>query len=564
LQIGENVTEETFSNIDEAIRIVGTISKTFYSEQQENNTCFSADVFEHPDQPVSYKALVTLGLRFCEPLNVMEFIKLESKSYKEKLNLALRAISKCNTIFPLSVQELAYFFRERDFNLESQLSFSVPQSITTSMHSAINGQETLTHNIENIRSKIVSAFKNVENYIQGTVITNIQEAFHLIKPCISSDAEIQVGLVLLAETVLTLPIIEEIWSLDFVKDQPLLDCAGTVLVAKIVECNPMLLQQLTKITSVQILSPDSISNKQKRILENVCSFPTFSGLRSDVIIHSDFDLVKKCIKATQSFVQIKELNDVSVENRICGVANCNINEIDSDNIQMPMITVARRISSPTALENVILLEYSVNKKLPKLVGLHILKEIIINLPYQILDLDLYIHEEDLDETNILKERLVLEEIAAKSCCINAPTEGVSVSGQLFANNERIFKKAVKDFIYNNDAITKSDVPICENMKLYDVFDTIQGQAYLFDMAKKLSDSITVNKILVFETLEKNDIPRFPGLFALKKVLELYPVKVECIEMLINDGLSDSSKVKNFVAVCQQISSCVKTFQESFN
>ena len=538
---------------------MGIIAEAFLCQGMENISFMSSENFKKQDNQNYCNALISLGLRLCEPLNVFRLVRNETENELEQLNLAIKAIKSADAVFPCSVKEFTTFFMAADFSDEKMKKCcSFPLIVPKNRQTTITQQEVVVNYSEAVQSKVAYALENVEAHLKNSCVSNIQEAFSLVKPMIGNDVETQVGLVLLADNFMPVTSIQEIWSQDLVMEQPLIECAGTIVVAKLVVSHPMLLQQLQEISSLQKLNQENVY-MLKSILENVCTDFALTSLVSEVVCHSNFDLVKKSIKAAENLV-MRKLRDISVESIICSFEGGQISKFTSDIIQMPLITVARRISSPAVLENAILMNYAQENNVPTEIGFKVLYEILLKLPYQVENIESYLFEEDFEEKKIKKEKLLLTEICAEYRKIDI-TEVVSLSQQIFSKFESELKHAVKDFIQNAPTISGKQVSPCEFPDRYNILDNIQGQVCLLGLAERLTNGIIVRQILINEMIENKKISRLPGFFALKKVLEVYPLQVGVLDIYLAEQFLDEAKTNKIYAIYQLISSCSKIFQE---
>ena len=123
------------------------------------------------------------------------------------------------------------------------------------------------------------------------------------------------------------------------------------------------------------------------------------------------------------------------------------------------------------------------------------------------------------------------------------------------------KHAVKDFIQNAPTISGKQVSPCEFPDRYNILDNIQGQVCLLGLAERLTNGIIVRQILINEMIENKNFSRLPGFFALKKVLEVYPLQVGVLDIHLAEQFLDEAKTNKIYAIYQLISSCSKIFQE---
>lgn len=556
------MTIENFKNEDTAMKTINIMAEIFSCQCEDNISVRLSENLRHPEYDVSHKALISLGLRLCEPLDIIQFINSEKETNtgSDLINISLQAVRKCEALFPCTVKEFSQFFTVSDFlSDEAVLHDCLPQCVVKNrLSAAINNEKAVSYS-EGVRRKVFHALKTIETHVSDTCMMGIQDAYNMLKPILSNDVETQVGLVVLADNLLAVPLIHEIWSHDFLMNQEVLECAGTIVMAKVVESSPTILKQLIEMCSVTQITEEKIQT-QKSILQNVHDCAVLFPSHSEVVTSSDFYLVQKSIKAVHAFVTRKK-RDLSVENIIFSILGGNIARFISDTIQMPYITVARRLSCPAVVEQAILLECASEHKSSSLIGMKILGEVMFNLPYEIDNIELFLLEQDFCEANVKKEKLILERISEVQSKIESPSEVVSLSKHISAEVESDMKHAIKDFVFYSQTATETIVDPAEYLARYDLLDNVQGQACLIELAERLSNCIIVKQILIQDMIENKAFAKHPGFCALKKVLEVYPIQVELVDTYLAEDIFKVDKTRKTILLWQQISSYERILQE---
>ena len=512
----------------------------------------------NPEYAIYCKALISLSLRMCDPLDVIQLLNIETENDFEQVNLALQGVIKLSELFPCTVKEFSKFFTAADFTEEVQFCDSLPQSVTSDRCSSSFPREESINYSEKVRNKVFQALRSIELHIKDLCVTNIQESYELLAPIIRNDVETQVGLVMLTNSYMTVPLIKEIWKYDLNSKEQLIECAGTIAMAKIIEINPFILQELEEVCHVITLPLESIS-RNKNILENVHDIFESSPAHSEEVVFSNFDTVKKRITAVESY--IKKNRDISVESIISTISGDIMTKFMPDTSQLPYITVARRISCPAAVEEAIIMECISGSICSSTLGIKILIEILISLPYEIENVSSYLLEKDFEEENIKKEKILVENISKVCSRMETPSEVVSLQKEIACKMESDMKDAIQSFVVSSETISQTQIESREFLGRFNILENIQAQACLLDLAERLTDSIIVKQILIMDMLENKTFTSHPGFLALKNVLDKWPVQTELVNTYLGESILDVEKIKRYFSVCQNISSCSQFLQE---
>ena len=286
-----------------------------------------------------------------------------------------------------------------------------------------------------------------------------------------------------------------------------------------------------------------------------------SPLKLEMATLKNYKPVEHGLMAAKNFAIAKRYG-ANYEDIMKFIENGCINNFESDAVQMPLLTVAKRISNPIFVKNIIIQDQISSLKSSNLVGMKVLLSVISKVAYNIQNIEDFIYITDLLQENITKEKALLTQYAQH---LEYHKIGQETS-QMFHNiPEHDFQKAVTDLILNLQLPVSIDIRVAlEPSSLDDVLCNIQGQSCLFDIAERLSNSLYVKQIITTEALKHGELPKLPGFLAVRKVLENTHVQHTQVIAMLSDKPVMLEKLNKYISACQSIASMVKISQESLN
>ena len=505
-------------------------------------------------------ALTNCIHRLCEPcFKVHDTVLEKEKIYtvkKSDLQAGKMVLAK---LLPCTVGEVSSLFLPSDFNREKNDNFSAVWQITPSVmwHPGVFENVLLTSELQN---KLERALQTIENCSMNIASHSVNALFESLKPKLDSDPEVQIGLLTLSEEILPLPIIDVIVPMEGSKQSEVIENIGTYAIARLLDHQHFGVQEITKNVCVDSLKQkDMIKNRMllEGIVSNQCSCP----LKFEMTSMKNFLPIEKGLVAAKNITLMKR-HGVTTEDIMKYIGHQHNDIFEMNSVQMPFITVARRISSPLIVKKAIIQELNKNFDSSNCIGIKVLLDVIENVAYHVTNIEDYINPSDLLNDNIEKEKIVISQCTQIMSEAGGPEELV----QMLSTEETAYHKELNNGVL--DLVLKLQLPINNQKSIIfepnmncDIFNNVEGQSCLYNIAEQLSSSLFVKQIITSEAIRLCVLPSNPGFLALSKVLEKVHVQHENVQTLLAAEPFKPKTIERYLSSCQKITQILKFAQE---
>lgn len=504
-------------------------------------------------------ALNTSIIRLCEPCYKINEMPLEQEKScpVAKLDLQTGKLIYAK-LLPCTVGEVASLFLPADFQTSSTQKLNsvwegIPDAVWQPGMFEDVVQECMVH------KELEKALKTIENCSLNIASHNEEHLFEKLVPKVSSEPNIQIGLLTLSEEYLPLPIVDVIVPMEASKQSKIIENIGTFAMARLVKLQHLEAQDLTETFCVDQLRQERL-NENKAVVEEIASNLKICPIKFEMTSFSNFPPVEKGLLAAKNFTLAKKFG-VSTED-VVKYMTCQMNHsFEMNSVQMPFLTVARRISNPIIVKKTLIHELSQSFDNTECIGMKVLLNILENSSYEVRNIEDFIAPSDLLHDNIEKENAVVSQ-----CTQLLSTGGYEEVMQLLdaekADYIADFKDGVMELVLNLQLpVHHQKNTILDSSKNLEIFNNIQGQSCLYDMAEQLSSSLFVKHVLTSEAIKSSSFPQTPGYIALSKVLEKVHVQHESVQTLLSSEPFGQNKIEHYTSTCKKIEEILAYAQE---
>ena len=460
-------------------------------------------------------------------------------------------------LLPCSIETISHLFHPSDFKQNKVLTKRIQkQNIPEDV--LVGNIFEFVANDARIVHKVEKALQVFEESAKSVCSHNSSEVMEFLSEHVEKDTETQMGLLILSENFFPVPMIDRIIPADCLQSEEFPQTLGTVVMASLIEREHLSVKEIEKLVSTTDLNQHKIKEEQILIEEIVDNLRT-SPLKFEMLSMKNYDPIKRGLRAVKNVITAKRYG-ASYEGVIKFIENETINFFEVDAVQMPFLTVAKRISNPMLVKNIIIQEQLDCVKTSTLIGMQVLLKVIEKIAYNVSNINDFLYPTDLLQENVLKERALLAQYAQQ---VESLATGNEIPQMMNINeDQQKFQSAVTDLVLDLQLpVSINNRIIIEPSSLDEILCNIQGQSCLFDIAERLSNDLFVRQIVTTEALKHGGLPKFPGLFAIRKVLENTHIQQTDVITMLSDQPCKLEKIDRYLAACQSITALVKTTQE---
>ena len=558
--LDEVVTVQDFCNENTACTVMRKIQEVVGCNVSEADILEKYTLNKDHEYEAIHGALSCCLFRLNEACFQNDNILFETEETESKQQANLEHAKQILSEFlPSSIQEISCLFLPSDF---------IPDKITKlkSTLQNISGENIILESFENasenfsIQQKVRKAIQVVENISKTICSEGINEIYEALCSKISSDEETQIGLLTLSEPLLPSPIIHSVIPCDLYRQDTFYQTMGTFVMASLLVKEHFqsekthIIENIAKLTKERFL-------QHKAVIENITNNLKNTPIMLEMVSMKHYQSIEDCLIAVKNVEVIKRFG-ANTEEVFKFIENENMERFNMDSVQMPLITVARRISNPLMVNKMIVQELGMGMPIPNLIGLKVLMEVLEKIPYTVGNIDEFLLPSDLLQENIFKEKSLVTNFSRLVETVTGGQELVQMLGQEELNQSRAVSKAVEEIVLNLQLpINLNKHVLLEPNIKHEILNNVQGQACLYNLAEQLSSGLNVNQILTAESLKECSLPKAPGFLALARVLENIHVQYEDVQTLLTDVPYKPDIIQKYLAICQNISEIIKVSQE---
>ena len=531
-----------------------TINNEFVTLEEELTTINDSD-----NNNVYCSALKTMIQRLSEPIvkEVKTIVEPETIFDKTEESLHSGAVV-LNSLLPCSVKEVSSLFLPCDFekvNLEDKAVQTRTPSIEEiyQLFENIKLDEVIIKNVSN-------ALKTIDTTGLLTIQNSEEKTFEVLSNHLSQDSELQVALLDLAQHHFQIPSVQCFVVAELLKDKNPVETIGTKAFSHIITKNPHVVGLLQTTMSVNMLNKNKLE-KKKPALENIV-FELHETMTTEIPVLNDYKLVSTGIKLAKTYPIIQR-HGATNQQELQYIFHGLIDDFKTEPIQMPFITVAKRLSHPVRVQKTILEELYHNSSNIDYIGIKVLLKIVEETPLVVENIETYVSPEDFK-----KDKIKLEKSNIVNCCrlVSAiqSEEQLSLICNTIDNEMKTeVASTIEDlsrklkFMYKVNSSEKLEWPETFNSNV----ENLKCQATLFDLSESLASSIYVRNVLLYEGLKNTLSSKTAGQLAFASVMENMAVHCQDTTSLVLNSIFKKDSVKKYLSICQNVSNVVSLAKE---
>lgn len=557
--LDEVVTCEVFNNESTREKVMKKIREKKMINVHYTNVLETILTDEMKSQDVNNAALTCCLHR----LNNSYLAEQNQLLEKEETNASLTDLRHGKQIFsdllPCNIEVISSLFLPSDFipssrRTEYVLSLKIPMD-----NFVIDVSENVSV-ANSILGKVKKALLVIENTAANISSKSVETIYDALKAQISSDEETQMGLLKITNFLFPLSVLHHVIPESLTGQNTFIDNIGTSVMASLIEKDHLVVHSLIHELSAENFSIENI-NRQKVMVELLSENLKTSLLKFEMPSLKNYVAIEVGMKAVKNIAICKRYGS-TVEKVFDYFSSQSVCKFDDITVQMPLLTVARRISNPVLVKTILADEVNKSLNIIPFLGFKVLLAVIEKLPYEVKNMEDYIFPSDLLQENINKERSAVSNCIKVVSQVENLQELVKLSDKELLNYQNDLKNAVVEVVLKLQLpLTMQGKNIYDESMKHDIFNNVQGQSCLYSLAEKLSSGLVVKQIITTESLKESKLPKNPGFIALAKVLEKVHVNQKDIQTVLEAELFDSDTVKKYLSMCQSTARIVKTSQE---
>ena len=502
--------------------------------------------------------VLTLALRLCEPTEIQQIVHEYNTNTKEEVcTTALKIIKNSLKQKHYNISDIQSFIHPTDFKPEKiEKMIAIYSKTERAFESPLRGTTIIPIEPNLSLAKTLKAATTIQKLIKSASaqnITNIQESILKIESL--REPVTQIGLVKMSEPFFPTAILQEIIPLGILKDESYLDCIGTYLMMKVMENTSHNVEEINEHFSVDDFSRKNLE-KTSKIIASLHANAVLEPTTHEIATHHNYEPLEKGIKVMKSIVSNTH-TELEINEIVKYFDARKFQNFDKPEIQMAFMSIAKRISCPLIVEDLIVQEIRKEETndLP-LLGFKILAEVVHSNPYQISNIDNFVLPEDLEPFTTIKEIAFIENVYQEMNTPQIVKENVLISSKE-ASDEAV--QAIPKFILECKECRSESVEVPELIThKFKELDNIPAQAAMLGLASQFSSLPVIYDILAMEMLTKEKILPVIGAVALQKVLELNSIEKEDVETIMKEKSLDSFKRKESFIIWENVASFLQS------
>ena len=464
-----------------------------------------------------------------------------------------------NSLLPCSIREMTSLFLPSDFNSEEKnqdkaLSVQVP-----SFEDVCFLFENVKNDVKTIND-VKNALKIIDSVGMQTVQGKTENALEAITNSLSKDSDLQVALHCVAQANFSLPSTSSFVVAELLKDSNPIETIGTKAFCYIIEKNPHIVGSLQLTMSVNNLNKFEL-DKKKSSLRNIGSEVDVT-IKTEIPVLQDYKLVEKGIKLAKAYPTIIR-NSSNNQQDLQFIFHGLVDDFKMEPIQMPLITVAKRLSHPVTVQKTILEELYHNSTSIEYIGIKVLLKIVEEIPLGIEDIEAYVNPEDFRQDKIRSEKCNIINCCRLVSAIDCEEQLASLCSTIEKEMNTEVASTIEDlssklkFMYKVNISEKLEWPETFNSCV----DNLRSQAILFNLSECLASPVYVRNILILEGLKDNLSTKTAGQKVFSSVMENIAIHCQDTTPFIMNALHYKDSVRKYLALCQHVVKVVSIAKE---
>jgi len=288
----------------------------------------------------------------------------------------------------------------------------------------------------------------------------------------------------------------------------------------------------------------AIYSEFENVLENPITFETVTLSNSEPL-EKGLRIIKNIATSTYTELQISQIMKYFSAKKM--------KDFEEPCVQMAFMSIAKRISSPLIVEDLIAQEIrnEFNNDLP-ILGFKILSQVIQLNPYQILNIEKFVLPEDLAPFTTNTEIALIENVYQERLTPDIANDNLIVIPREVPDEA---VKAIPEFILQCKESRTDSVEIPMLMtRAYKELDNIPAQAAMLGIATQFASLPEVYDILAMEMLNKHQPLPVIGAVVLQKVIELNSIEQEDVVQIVKEKSLECFKGKECFLIWENVAS----------
>ena len=500
--------------------------------------------------------LLTLALRLCEPVAVSTVLA-ESQGLASEVQAeqALKVIMSCVEKHGLTYSLVRSILLNKDFTI-NPLTHATAKSVTEKGNfNHTSGTRQQTKEAKQNKDLAEKAMQTIHENLakeDGVPVESVLELKELKNP------EVQVALVQVAGNFLPLALIQEIVPIDSRDGQEFEETVGTQLIFRLLSSDHHEVEELTACLNTQDFSKEEL-NKVRGVLRNIHRQSFSFSPPMEVATVSQKALNKGVAVATNivmnNEVEMKVIDVVKYFN------TRQLEGFDTAEVQMAFLTIAKRISNPHQVEELVVQEILNNDPDQlTLLGFKVLVKIAQMNPYEIQCIDNFVLPSDLAPQTTQQAVAWVEDISQQVVRLQGEERVIHNASDAPLLSLVRSPSVLVEFLNSRQENIESAHQMVERLR---EVDNIPGQAALLNLACRLTSPTEVYKALSTEILTHEGILPVIGALALSKVAEELSLTKEVVNEITTSTSLDKPLAEMDRLVWQNVASFLQIPQQQF-
>lgn len=499
-------------------------------------------------------AVLSLALRLCEPVQVHNILQIATtESVLEQTEKAVNIIKKQLEKYEISFEEVPKLFCPHDFDSENRERQNATLNEELNQMAVVDVQDDieLCESKSNL-SKIVKAAKKLEGALRysSSNISDVElnDEVYLIEDI--QEPILQAGFIKISKSFFPTAVLNEIIPLDIIKSEQFESQCGTFLMKKIIRNTALTVEDIIKYVKLEDFSTENLNDTSK-LISKIQSNVTFSTVGVEVVQSENFEPFMKGVNIVKNLVA-QENHGTALHEVVNYLELAKFKNFSTPNVQMAFIRLAKRISNPLDVEEVLIQELEENEKEDQFLGFKVFANIMLKNPYSITNVESFIVSEDLLETTSKRERACIERIQSE---MNSPViSEEAVINQRYELHQKRFAQ-ISQYIQEIMDHRNENINVSEGLiSKFSNVDDIQSQAALLGFASQLSSVATVHKTLALEMVKSENVLPFIGSLAVMNLPENIAVESNDVDTYFKELSINAKKQKESFATWENIAS----------
>ena len=545
----EDLEKKLFIKISQQKSLIKSDGKT-------ENVEFLHDLKEE-DHETYCNVILSLALRLCEPAQIEEIISsCKTGDLKTDVDTAMDVINARLQKHHIEIGLIEQLLSTKD------LKSSKPEEQKACLKYEAEKEKveiTETTAVEPSRnfSKAVEAAKKIESKVRYSASETANNELEDEIYCLETLDEplAQAGLVKITGPFYPTAILHEIIPVDVLKSESYDRHVGTCLVKKILRNTALSVEDMIKYVAIEDFSTSNLENTEKFIatLHSACILEPYS---TEIAQSEKFTAFEKGLKVIKKVVD-SEHDKMALNEVIDYLELAKIENFTKSEVQMGFLRLAKRVSNPLIVEEMVLDELSqkgVSGDCPML-GFKILASVAVKNPYSVTNIASFLSARDFSPAVIQAEKAYVESVMEE---VNSPVVREELTERLMRKTGDIAAELPKLILEYQDSRTVTEHQSLHLLETFHHLDNIPAQAAMLGLATQISSLPEVYDNLALEMIQPGNILPTVGALAVQHVREHLPVDKEDMEVLVKEQIFDEKKQKKNLIIWENVASFLQS------